>query len=143
MKIMEVMIKQLRGLTFVGKGETNHWVSIDGPKQFNGSEAASRPMELLLISLGSCTGSDVASILQKKRIPLEGIDIIVKGNREESHPKVFTKIHVEYIFYGRKIDEKDLERAIDLSQNKYCPVIAMLKKSCEITHSYKVKIEKS
>lgn len=140
---MEVIIKQLTGLTFVGKGESNHWVSIDGPKQLNGSEAASRPMELLLISLGSCTGSDVASILQKKRVPLEGMDVIVSADREESHPKIFTKIHVEYIFYGEDIDEKDLERAMDLSQNKYCPVSAMLKKSCEIAYSYKVKTEKS
>ena len=140
---MEVIIKQLTGLTFFGKGESNHWVSIDGPKQLNGSEAASRPMELLLISLGSCTGSDVASILQKKRVPLVGMDIIVSADREENHPKVFTRIHVEYIFYGENIAEKDLERAMDLSQNKYCPVSAMLKKSCEITYSYKVKNEKS
>lgn len=136
---MEVMIKQVKGLTFIGKGDTNHWISIDGPKQFNGSEGASRPMELLLISLGSCTGSDVASILQKKRVPLDHMDVVVTGERRETHPKIFTEINVEYIFYGKDMKTKDLKRAIDLSQNKYCPVSAMLSNSCKITHSYKIK----
>ena len=136
---MKVTIKQVQGLTFVGKGESNHWVSIDGPKQFNGSEAASRPMELLLVSLGSCTASDVVSILRKKRVPLDTMDVVVTGNRKETHPKVYTKINIEYIFYGKNMETKDLERAIDLSQNKYCPISAMLKESCEITHSYRVE----
>jgi len=139
---MKVTITQVQGLTFVGKGESNHWVSIDGPVQFNGSEAGSRPMELLLISLGSCTGSDVASILQKKRVPVDTMEVIVNGEREETHPKVYTKIHIEYIFYGTNMDTKDLERAIDLSQNKYCPISAMLGKACEITHSFEIKEKK-
>lgn len=139
---MKVTIKQIQGLTFVGKGDSNHWVSIDGPKQFKGSEAASRPMELLLVSLGSCTASDVASILQKKRVPLDTMEVIVTGDREETHPKVYTKINIEYIFYGENMEKNDLERAIDLSQNKYCPISAMLKESCEITHSYQIKEKK-
>jgi len=139
---MKVTIKQIQGLTFVEKGESNHWVSIDGPKQFNGSEAGSRPMELLLVSLGSCTASDVASILQKKRVPLDTMEVIVTGDREETHPKVYTKINIEYVFYGKNMERKDLERAIDLSQNKYCPISAMLKESCEITHSYQLKGKK-
>ena len=99
-------------------------------------------MELLLISLGSCTGSDVASILQKKRVPVDTMEVIVNGEREETHPKVYTKIHIEYIFYGTNMDTKDLERAIDLSQNKYCPISAMLGKACEITHSFEIKEKK-
>ena len=136
---MKITIKQVQGLTFLGKGESNHWVSIDGPKQFNGSEAGSRPMELLLISLGSCTASDVASILQKKRVSMDTMEVIVTGERQETHPKVYTKINVEYVFYGKNLQTKDLERAIDLSQNKYCPVSAMIKESCQISHSYQIK----
>lgn len=136
---MKVIIKQIQGISFIGKGDTNHWVSVDGPKKFHGSEAGSRPMELVLLSLGSCTGSDVTSILNKKRVPVDHLEIIVTGERAETYPKVFTKIHVEYIFYGENLDENDLKRAIDLSQNKYCPITAMLSKSCEITHSYQVK----
>jgi len=135
---MEIEIKQVEGLTFVAKGNTNHWVTIDGPKEFFGSEAASRPMELLLISLGSCTASDVAAILMKKHVKLSSFEVKVNGERINEHPKVFTKIHIMYIFYGKNLMIKDLERAIELSQEKYCPVTAMLKKAVDITYSYQV-----
>ncbi len=136
---MNITIKQVHGLTFIAKGESNHWVNIDGPKQFNGSEAASRPMELLLMSLGSCTGSDVVTILQKKRAAFEKMEIMVTGERKQDHPKVFTSIHVEYLFYGDDLEEKDVKRAIELSQNKYCPVSAMLKESCKLSYSHQIK----
>ena len=140
---MDVKIKQVKGLTFVGKADSNHWVSVDGPEKFNGSEAASRPMELLLISLGGCTGSDVASILSKKRVNLNDFELNLSAEKAEEHPKVFTKIDVEYVFYGSDLKEKDLKRAIDLSQDKYCPVSAMLKKSgVEIAYSFKIKEKK-
>ncbi len=138
---MDVKIKQVEGLTFVGKGNTNHWVAVDGPEKFGGNEAATRPMELLLISLGSCTASDVASILKKKRIEINKFDINIKAEKQKEHPKVFTKIDIEYIFHG-DIDEKAVERAIDLSQNKYCPVSAMLTKA-EVKIDYSYKINKS
>ena len=136
---MNITIEQVQGLTFMAKGESNHWVAIDGPEKFNGSEAASRPMELLLMSLGGCSGSDVVSILQKKRVSFDNMKILVTGERKDEHPKVFTSIHVQYIFYGKNLTEKDVKRAIELSQNKYCPVVAMLKESCKITHSYQIK----
>ena len=135
---MEVQIRQVEGLTFVAKGESNHWVTIDGPKEFFGSEAAPRPMELLLIALGSCTASDVAAILNKKRVKLDGFKVVVEGERAEDHPKVFTKIHIDFIFYGKNLEKKHLERAIELSQGKYCPISAMLEKTVEITYSYKI-----
>ena len=87
-----------------------------GPENFNGSNAGCRPKEMLLIALGGCKGGDV----------------------DDEHPKVFSKIHIEYLFYGTDLAKKDLERAIDLSQNKYCPISAMLQKSCEITYSYEI-----
>lgn len=135
---MEVKIRQVDGLTFIGKADSNHWVTIDGPKSFSGSEAASRPMELLLISLGGCTASDVASILKKKRVNLVKFEVNVIGERSEIHPKVFTKIHVEYIFSGKNLKNEDIKRAIELSQNKYCPISSMLQKSVDITYSYKI-----
>lgn len=139
MMYMMIEIKQVKGLTFVGKGESNHWVTIDGPKDFFGSEAASRPMELLLIALGSCTASDTAAILQKKRVELSGLEIKVEGKRAKEHPKVFEKINIEYIFYGIDLPEKHLKRAIDLSQKKYCPIVAMLKDSTDINYTYRVE----
>jgi len=135
---MQVRIKQLEGLTFLGKADSNHWVTIDGPRDFSGSDAASRPMELLLISLGGCTASDVASILKKKRVDLQKFEVKLSGERANEHPKTFTKINLEYIFTGKNLKDEDLKRAIELSQNKYCPIVSMLKKTVEITYSYKI-----
>ena len=132
------LVRQVRGMTFVGLTESGHWVSVDGPPEFGGSNAAIRPKELILISLGACTGSDVVSILQKKRVKLAGFEVKLKAQVAEEHPQVYTSIHIEYVFYGENLSTGDLERAIDLSQNKYCPVSAMLKNSVELTNSYVV-----
>ncbi len=135
---MKVQIKQVEGISFVGKGESNHWVAIDGQKEFFGSEAASRPMELLLIALGSCTASDVVSILKKKRVNLDSFKLNVQAERAKNHPKIFTKSHMEYIFHGRNLDINALERAIELSQNKYCPISSMLKNNIKMTYSCQI-----
>ena len=87
---MNVSISQINGISFVGKGDTNHWVAIDGPEEFEGSEAGSRPKELLLMALAGCTGSDVVSILKKKRVPFDSIDINVEADVADDFPKVFT-----------------------------------------------------
>lgn len=138
----KAFIKQVNGITFAGKTDSNHWVMMDGPEEFGGSNAGIRPKELLLLSLGGCTGADVASILQKKRISLDGYEMNLTADATEDYPQVFTKIHIEYIFYGENINEKDVERAIELSQTKYCGVTAMLKKAMEITYSYKIESKK-
>lgn len=135
---MEVTIKQVEGLTFLGKANSNHWVAIDGPRRFNGSEAASRPMELLLIALGSCTGSDVASILQKKRVAFSDFTMTITAERSEEHPKVFTTIHVQYNFVGNDLKETAIKQAIELSQNTYCPIAAMLKKTVKLSYSLQI-----
>lgn len=134
----KAFIKQLQGITFAGKTDSNNWVMMDGPENFGGSNAGIRPKELLLLSLGGCTGADVASILQKKRIKLDGYEMNLTADETEDHPQVYTKIHIEYVFYGENIPEKAVERAIELSQTKYCGVTAMLSKAMEITHSYKI-----
>jgi putative redox protein len=139
---MKVSISQIKGISFVGKGDTNHWAPMDGPSKFGGSEAGSRPKELLLIALGGCTGSDVVSILQKKRVSFDSLDINVEAEVSDEIPKVFTKIHVEYVFYGKNVHTQDVERAIELSQEKYCPISNMLSKACPITHSYLIKERK-
>ena len=136
---MEAVVKQLQGVTFAGKSESNHWVMMDGAEEFGGSRAASGPMELLLISLGGCTAFDVASILRKKRVKLEGFEVRLKAERATEAPKVLTKIHIEYVFRGENIPKQDVERAIELSQTKYCSVSAMLKKAAELTHSYSIE----
>jgi len=136
---MKVKIKQVEGITFIGKADSNHWITIDGPKDFSGSEVATQPMELLLIPLGTCTASDVASILKKKCVDLDKFEMNVTAEKTEEHPKVFTKINIEYEFTGENLKNKDVERAIELSQNKYCSVSAMLSKNVDIKHTYKIK----
>ena len=138
----KAFIKQLQGITFAGKTDSNHWVTMDGPEQFGGSNAGIRPKELLLLSLGGCTGADVASILQKKRIKLDGYEMNLTADATEDYPQVYTKIHIEYVFYGKDVQAKDVERAIELSQTKYCGVTAMLSKAMEITHSYRIEESK-
>ena len=128
-------------ITFAGRTDSNHWLMMDGPAEFGGSNAGIRPKELLLLSLGGCTGSDVASILAKKRVPVSGFDINITAEETTDHPKVFTSLHVEYVFRGNGIDPNDVERAIELSLTKYCGVNAMLSKAMDITHSYRINPE--
>ena len=132
------VIKHIEGVTFSGKADSNHWVSMDGPSDFGGSDAGTRPKELILISLGGCTASDVAVILKKKKVKFDKFELNITAESQDKHPQVYTKIHVEFVIYGKDIPKEAVERAIELSQSTYCSVTAMLKNSVEITHSYKI-----
>ncbi|NOY06699.1 MAG: osmotically inducible protein OsmC [Chlorobi bacterium] len=139
----KAIVKQVEGITFVGRTDTRHWIVMDGPEQFHGSDSAIRPKELILVSLGGCTGSDVASILEKKRVRLDGFEIHITAEETDEHPKVYSSIHIEYVFYGDNISVKAVERAIELSQTKYCGVSAMLQKAVTLTHSYRIESSKT
>lgn len=138
MATRKAFVKQVKGITFIGKTDSNHWITMDGPEEFGGSNAGIRPKELILISLAGCTGSDVASILQKKRVKLDGFEMNITADVAEEHPQVFTKINLEYVFYGKNLPVKEIERAIELSQTKYCSVTAMLQKAMPIEHTYRI-----
>jgi putative redox protein len=135
----EVSLKQVRGITFAAKGNSNHWVIMDGSPDFGGSLAGSTPKELLLMALAGCTSSDVVPILRKRRVPIQGYEVNVKAEEREEHPRIFTSIHVEYVFYGDGIEKADVERAIEMSTTKYCSVSAILEASVHITHSYRIE----
>jgi len=135
---MQVKAINIKGVTFIGKAQSNHWIAMDGPEEFQGSDAATRPKELILIGLAGCSGSDVASILSKMRENVIKFEIDVDAESATEHPKVFTKIHLKYKFWGTNLKEANLEKAINLSQDKYCSVTAMLKPTVEITHSYEI-----
>ncbi|HID39031.1 MAG TPA: OsmC family peroxiredoxin [Calditrichaeota bacterium] len=128
----------IKGVTFMGLTESNHWVPMDGPEQFGGSDAGIRPKELLLLSLIGCTGSDVASILTKMREPFTKLEVYVDGEMTETHPKVYTKLHITFKIWGDNLKTANIEKAIQLSRDVYCGVTAMLKKSIEITDSYEI-----
>jgi putative redox protein len=132
------VVKQVQGTTLVAKGDTNHWVTMDGGPDTGGSNAGSTPKELLLFALGGCTAMDVIPIMKKKRIPFTDFEINISGNTVETDPKIFSDLHLEYVVYGENINPADVERAIELSRTKYCSVSAMLSKSVKITHSLKI-----
>ena len=96
------------------------------------------PMEVVLTALAACTGDDILSILRKKRQHVTELKINVRGKRAENPPKIYIEIHVEYILRGTDLQEKDIEQAIHLSEEKYCSVGAMLGKSAKIYTSFKV-----
>ena len=139
MAFKQAVVKRVAGITLLGKSDSNHWVVMDSGEASGGSRAGSTPKELLMMALAGCTAMDVIPILTKKKVPFEDFEIRVTGNTREEHPQVFTNLHIEYIVYGSNIDQKDVERAIELSTTKYCAVSAMLRPGVEITHSYVVK----
>jgi len=136
---MQAKAININGVTFIGKGQSNHWIAMDGPEEFKGSNAASRPKELILIGLAGCSGSDISSILSKMKENITRFEIDVDAESSDEHPKVYTKIHLKYRFWGENLNEEKIEKAINLSQDKYCSVSAMLKPTVDITHSVEIK----
>jgi putative redox protein len=135
----EVQLKQLKGNTFAAKANSGHWVMMDTKEEVGGHSGGTTPKELVLMGLAGCTSMDVIPILKKKRSPVVSYECNVKATEREEHPKIFTDIHIEYVFYGDSIKPEDVERAIDLSATKYCSVSAQLAPSAKITHSYRIE----
>jgi putative redox protein len=139
---MNATVRYTGGLSFLGKGDTSHWVAMDGPPELKGENAGSRPKELILMALGGCTGSDVASILNKRRVPFRKFEIDLAAEKSTEHPIVFTRIDITYRFEGDNLPIEEIERAIRLSQDKYCSVSAMLRKAMPIDWSLVVNGKK-
>jgi len=135
---MKVSLKQIDGLAMAAVADSNHWITMDGPENFGGRTAGPRPMEVLLMGMAGCTAMDVISILKKKRIKLQDVSVEVDAEQAPEHPKVFTKIRLHYIITGKDVRATDVERAIELSETKYCSATIMLKKSADVTHDYKI-----
>jgi putative redox protein len=123
-------------MSFEGSADSGFKLPLGTDLSVGGDEDGFRPMELLAIGLAGCTAMDVISILQKKRQEITGFEVNVAAERAADHPKVFTHIKVEYIVHGHQVDQAAVERAIELSETKYCPAQAMLTKAVEIEHTY-------
>jgi putative redox protein len=134
----EANVRWAGKMTFIGKAGTNHLVPMDTTPDFGGDSSATKPLELLLLALGGCTGMDIVSLLKKMRQDFSGIEMNLTAERSEEHPNVYTKIDLEYVIYGRGIDEEKVKRAVELSQEKYCSVSAMLRKSCPVNYTWRV-----
>ena len=125
------------GMRFDAEAGSGHHVTLDAAEDGGGQNAGFRPMELLLIGLGGCTGMDVISILRKKRQQVTGYEVHVSGIRAEHHPMVFVEITVEHIVTGHHIQQEAVERAIQLSEERYCGAGAMLGKVAHLTHTFR------
>ena len=123
---------------FEAKTEKGLSVNFDAPAKYGGEDTAPTPMETVLASLAGCTSFDVLTILKKKRQNISSYSVETEAEINEEPPEVFTKIHIKYIVTGKNISKEAVERAIQLSYDKYCSVGAMLKKTAEITTSYEI-----
>lgn len=123
---------------FVGIPSSNHAVLMDTSVNSGGDGAAASPMEMVLMGLAGCSGIDIALILEKKRIKVDDFEILVEAKRADEHPRVFTEVDLEFVFYGKDLRLKPLESAVRLSIEKYCSVAGMVEKTAEI--NWKVTI---
>ncbi|MGD0282866.1 MAG: OsmC family protein [Dissulfurispiraceae bacterium] len=135
---MQAKVKWVQGLQFVGESGTNHEIVMDADAKYGGTDKGMRPMELLLVAFGGCTGMDVASVLQKKRQQLNGIEIRVNGTKAATHPMKFTDIELEYVITGKDISEDAVKKAIESSMEKYCSVKATLEGVAKINYRYTI-----
>jgi len=126
-------------LIFTGHSSNGHSVPLDAAKAAGGHDAGISPMELLLTALGGCTGMDVISILRKKQQNVTGFEVQVEGERADEHPRVYKEIWVKFVITGRAVDAKALERAIELSRDKYCGVAATLRETAQIHYDYVIQ----
>jgi len=136
--MVEAKVNLVSDMEFVGRNESGHTLIMDAEEASGGHNKGFRPTDLLLVGFGGCSGMDVISILRKKRQPVTGLEINVKGEKTDSFPKFYKQIHIEYIVKGRGVVKEAVERAIALSLDKYCSVGATLAKAGTITHSYKI-----
>lgn len=135
---MKVSVSHIKGMHFEGEGSSKLRTQIDSNVTSGGSGYGSSPMELVLMALGGCSGMDVVLILEKMRVTFDRMEIAIVGDRSAENPRVFTDIELNYRFWGENLPEKKIQRAIQLSMEKYCSVANMLDKAVNIT--YKIEL---
>ena len=126
------------GMLFVSKTGSGHLVAMDGAPDGGGNNLAPRPMEMILSGTGACSAYDVVLILKRGRQDVRRCTVEINSERAETEPKVFTKINMHFVVSGKNLTEQVVERAVNLSHDKYCSAIAMLNKTAEITHSFEI-----
>ena len=132
---MKVTVSWSKELQFIGKSSSGHQIEMDG----DGAKAAASPMEYVLMAAGGCSSVDIISILSKARQQVTDCTVNLDSERAEGTPRVFTKIHLEFVVTGVDLSEKHVARAVQLSMEKYCSVSLMLSKSCDVSHSYRIE----
>ena len=135
---MQAKVVWDHGLTFTGTSEGEFEVPLGASPSVGGEDDGFRPMQLIAIGLAGCTAMDVISILTKKRQEVSNFEVRVQAEQAQDHPHVFTSIKIEYHITGVEIDEAAVQRAIELSETKYCPAQAMFKQIVPLELSYKI-----
>ncbi|HRQ09051.1 MAG TPA: OsmC family protein [Nitrosomonas europaea] len=138
---MKANIAWQEGVSFLGQVGSGHSVLMDGAPEAGGKNLGPRPMEMILLGLGGCTAFDVVHILRKGRQAITGCQVEMDAQRAIEDPKVFTRIHLHFIITGKGLDPRQVERAINLSAEKYCSASIMLKATVDITHDYEIIAE--
>lgn len=138
---MKANIAWQEGVSFLGQVGSGHSVLMDGAPEAGGKNLGPRPMEMILLGLGGCTAFDVVHILRKGRQAITGCQVEMDAQRATEDPKVFTRIHLHFIITGKGLDPRQVERAINLSAEKYCSASIMLKATVDITHDYEIIAE--
>jgi putative redox protein len=138
MSTVRAKLTYTNGLQFVGQADSGHAIVLDSDSGVGGQNSGLRPMELLAIGLGGCSGMDVASILKKKKEKLSGLEINVEAKKAEDHPQKYTDMRIEFIVKGKNLSEEAVKKAIQLSMDKYCSVKATLEGTAAISFNYKI-----
>lgn len=133
---MPVKVTWVGGNAFAARSESGHWAMMDSAP--DGASGAPSPMEYLIMGLGGCTGIDLVAILRKMRQQVTGIELEIHSERAQEHPRVFTRIHLKYRVRGRGMSPERVRSAVELSEDKYCSVAAMLRESAELTYEVEV-----
>ena len=136
---MEIKLKRVEGMQFDCVSGEGHTVRIDGPPAIGGTDTGPRPMEMVLMGLAGCSAVDVMMILGKQRQNPADVEITVTAERADAIPAVFTKINIHVSCIGGEVSLKKLEKACELSMEKYCSVSKMLEPTVDITHTCDVK----
>lgn len=136
---MKARVQWHENAAFIVESGSGHAIVVDGPAEIGGRNLGPRPMELMLMSVGSCSAVDIVQILKKARQPVAGCEVEVSGERADTDPKVFTKIHLQFIVSGKGLSENHVKRAVQLSAEKYCSASIMLQKAAEVTHGYELR----
>jgi len=135
---MNISVKWIDGMLMVGKSDSGHAIVMDGPPEIGGENLGVRPMEMLLLGMAGCTMIDAISTLEKMREKISDCQTKVSADRDEDYPKVFTNIHVHFIFRGKHLNSSKVDKAIKLSAEKYCSASIMLGKTAVITHDFEI-----
>lgn len=135
---MKAKIKWQEGVSFSGETESGHTLIMDGAPEAGGRNLGPRPMEMILLGLGGCTAFDVVMILQKGRHQVTDCSIEIDAKRATEDPKVFTQIHLHFIVSGKNLEAHHVDRAINLSAEKYCSASIMLRSTAQITHDFEI-----